>query len=264
MSLIIMGHQRSGTSLLTALCTSHPDVVLTNEFGNFLHLDQTKNLYNRYILKRWRVKRNYPLFPFRGSAGGKMKGVPLLRNLSFVTRYVRAINRKSGDDVTADIVEDALLTLFPGAKIVGDKYPDYWFQMDKLAKHESIKCLLIIRDPRDMAYSVVQKARGPWKDTWPEGLQDVRNVAKRWVRLIDAMKRNEGSLFTIRYEDLVADPASIFNRLGAWLDIDPAGFPQDMVRTDRSGKYKTGLTAEEIASINDIVGPSLVDAGYEE
>lgn len=257
-----MGHQRSGTSLLAALCTSHPDVVLTNEFGNYLNLNQSNRQYTRYILKRWRMKRNFPLFPYPSNAGDEVKGAPMLRNLTFTSRYLWTINRNSGGRVTARIVDGALKALFPGAKIVGDKYPDYWFQMDKLAKADSMKRLLIIRDPRDMTYSVVQKARGDWKDSWPASLQDVRKVANRWVKLIDAMKRNEDHIFTIRYEDLVADPAATMNKIGAWLEIDPAGFRQDLVRSDRGGKYKTGLSPQEIESINNIVGPVLPQAGY--
>lgn len=263
MSLFVTGHQRSGTSLLASLLVSHPDVELTNEYGIFFNLGQPRRRYNRHVLRSWWRKRNYPLFPYRLDGGDPRKGAPLVRNLAFTSRYLWAVNRRSEGHVTARTVDGALTALFPGARIVGDKHPDYWFQMDKLTAAESLNCLLIIRDPRDMAYSVVQKARGVWKNSWPASLQDVRTVAKRWVRLIDAMKRNEASLFTIRYEDLVAEPAATLNRLGEWLDIDPGGFPIEYVRPDRGGKYKTGLTTEEIASINDIVGPVLHQAGYE-
>jgi hypothetical protein len=262
-TLIITGHQRSGTTLLRNLFTSHPDVILTNEFGNYFGLNQPNDIYSRLILKRWWAKRNNSLFPERSDLGAKIKGVNLTRNLVFISRYLMNINRNGEAHTTVDTIADSLLKLFPGTKIVGDKHPDYWFQMDNLAKIDSLNRLLIIRDPRDVAYSVVQKARGPWKDSWPKSLQDVGNVARRWVRMVEAMKRNEDAIFTIRYEDLVTNPISTLNQFGDWLDIDPSGFRHEVIRADSIGKYNAGLSCEEIKLVNDIAGQVSQQVGYE-
>jgi hypothetical protein len=50
MALIISGHPRSGTTLLQQLCDDHPALGVTNELGNFTHLDRSYLAYARHLL----------------------------------------------------------------------------------------------------------------------------------------------------------------------------------------------------------------------
>jgi len=262
MALIIIGHHRSGTSLLRGLCHSHPEIVLTNEFGNFHLLDKPYNTYARFILKRWWKKQNAPLLYPPSTLGTKIKGFNLLQNFSLTAHFLFRVFRHQNGCVDVPAIEASLKDIFPQASIVGDKYPDYWFKLDQLSKIDSLKCLFIYRDPRDLASSVVKKARTEWRESWPEQLQDVRSVARRWVRLVEAMERNTKQIHVIRYEDLVTNPQCVLQGVGDWLGVEPAGFQHQSVHAGSIGKYRSGLNEQEIDSIVEIAGDTMQRLGY--
>ncbi len=51
MAFIITGHHRSGTSILALLCKTHPQISLTNEFGNFSAVGDPYPEYAKKILR---------------------------------------------------------------------------------------------------------------------------------------------------------------------------------------------------------------------
>lgn len=270
MVLIVTGHQRSGTTLLMRLCNTHPEISLTSEFGNFYHLDQPYAAYRRFILQRWWQKRNAAFLDDRQQ---RLKGANSLVNLGFVIQYLRQINLRKiylpqvartplGDRVGVETIEAALKSLYPGASLVGDKYPDYVFRLRYLTPHPNLRTLVIYRDPRDVASSSVLRTRTDWQQFWPEELRDPANVARRWVEFAGYMERHAGKIHLVRYEDLVTGPREVMEGIGRWLGIDPAGFDLSLIRPDRVGKHKQGLTDEETAAVLDIAGPTMQRWGY--
>lgn len=259
MILLIGGHPRSGTTLLQRLCDGHPDIAITGEFRNFLALNKSFACYAQKIIERWMVLGKDRVLT---SAHAQKKNKPLF-NFLFVMRYLSELNRHSSGAVDIHAVEETLKRLFPKARIVGDKYPDYILGIDKYSKANGLRFLAIHRDGRDVVSSALQMARTNWKDrAFVHNYDTADKVARRWVSVIDLTDRYRDSIFCVRYEDLVRNTGQVLKRLGAWLDIDPAGFPRKIIKDTSIGKHRSGLSAEELNSVIKIAGPALKRMGY--
>jgi len=264
MALIITGHQRSGTTLLSRLCNVHPEMSMTSEFGNFLCLGQPYSRYIRRLLKRWGgiAIRGWPLaasFAERGPHGTVIR-----QNNLFVWRYLTRMRAKRGQVITARVIEEVLREVLPAATVVGDKYPEYVFSLDALAADESLSRLVIYRDCRDVTSSTLLKARNEWRrmPLFARRLNTAEKIAHRWVRAIELMEKHQDRLFILRYEDLVREVTQPIEELSRWLDIDPAGFRVDRISDRSIGKHRRGLTQEELATVMEIAGPTMSRLGY--
>jgi hypothetical protein len=110
---------------------------------------------------------------------------------------------------------------------------------------------------------MLRKLRGRWRDLpMAQKLDTPGKVAQAWVLAIQAMEKHRQKVYSIRYEDLVREPRRTLNALAHWLDVDPAGFRDSLVRDTSVGKYRTGLTASELAEVNEIAGPTLARLNY--
>jgi hypothetical protein len=257
MALLIAGHQRSGTTLTKDLCNSHPDIAVTGEFGNFMRLDLPVDAYVHFIVDRWWRKRNAAILDAR-----RPKGVNMGRNFLFIVRYLRAIGAQQPQVVDAAVIETALKQMFPGKRVVGDKYPDHVFQLNKISRNENIQTVFIYRDPRDVASSALKRARSELRNTWPDELRSPRDIAERWLQTIQLMENNQDRILAIRYEDLVNNPLPILQRLGECLNVDPQGFDHTMIRPTSVGKHRSGLTDQEVQEVLDAAGPAMERLGY--
>jgi hypothetical protein len=76
------------------------------------------------------------------------------------------------------------------------------------------------------------------------------------------MERHADLLFIIRYEELVRDPQSSLAGLAEWLHVDSAGFDVDSVKASSIGKYRKGLTPEELDDVMRVAGPTLERLNY--
>lgn len=256
MVLIIAGHIRSGTTLLRNLCNSHPDIAVTNELKYFAGLNKTFSAHSRILIKRlWGKAITGDSFQIQRE------------NYAFACRYLYNLLRYR-DEVTisAAAIEKALMSAFPGARIVGDKTPDYIFSLDKFANTESLSCLVIFRDSRDVVSSTLHRVRTKWRGrSWTVSVDTAEKVAAGWIRSIEIIERNRDKIHIIRYEDLIREPGAELERLGRWLGVDPCRFPVEEVsriRENSIGKYKTGLTREELDAVMKITGPVMEKLGY--
>jgi hypothetical protein len=261
-AIILTGHHRSGTSILGVLCKSHPDITLTNEFGNFLALGQPVASYTRFVLAQWWNRRNVP-FALAQQYPKRVRGTYMLQNLIFTMRYLNAIRRRGESVVEASTINAALHTLAPHKRVVGDKHPDYVFKLAQFTNMEAVRCLFIYRDPRDLASSVVHAARTRWRQWFPPELREARHVAERWVHLIEIWQRHADKVHGIRYEELVTRPQGVLQDLGEWLGLDPGGFKYEMIRPSSIGKYRTGLSEQEVQDVLAVAGPTMRRLSYQ-
>ena len=136
--------------------------------------------------------------------------------------------------------------------------------LDQLAAAPNLRCVVIHRDCRDVVSSTLHKVRPKWHArSFSRVMDTAPKVAHRWVRCIQTMERNGDRVHIIRYEDLVRRPHDVLPGLGAWLGGDPAGLAADLPRETSIGKYRTGLTDEELAQVLDIAGPTMARIGYQ-
>ncbi|MBA3562614.1 MAG: sulfotransferase [Gammaproteobacteria bacterium] len=188
----------------------------------------------------------------------------LVKENAFVARYLFAMYKHRQNLIGIPEIEDTLNSIFPGARIVGDKLPDYVFSLDELTEPAQLACLIIYRDCRDVTRSSLERFRTAERNSeyWRENLSTAEKIAKRWVRAIELMERYSEKLHVIRYENFVRNTGQELEALAKWLEVDPAGFPKEMIRDTSVGKYKGGLSNEEIGTVMKIAGPAMARLGY--
>jgi hypothetical protein len=250
--LLIGGHVRSGTTLIRRLCNSHPDMAIAHELRCFAALKRSYSAHARYLLDDcWKRARRVP--------DDALKRFRLTSH--YLWRLRRYHDRRSGG-VQATAVATALRDLYPRKSIVGDKTPLYVFRLAELVDIPQVSILIVVRDARDVVSSTLERVKhGMWGTYW-RNIGTAEGVAKRWNRSIVEMERYRDKIQVIRYEDLVRRPTDEINRLAAWLDLDPAGFPADMIRSSSVGKYKQRLTQDEVERVVDIAGAAMARIGY--
>jgi hypothetical protein len=149
------------------------------------------------------------------------------------------------------------------SRYAGDKYPDYWFSIDSLAKHPHLIAIVIIRDPRDVVSSTLIKARGAWRNSWPAEMRDAEAVARRWVQMVDAVRRNLTRILVVHYEAFTADPGRVLPDVATALALDPSGFDASSVHRKSVGKYREKLSAAELREVLAVAGEHMRELGYD-
>lgn len=256
MVLLIGGHVRSGTTLLRNLCNSHPEMAITDEFNNISELGKTfrKHSY-RMFRKMWKK-----------SIGNRQRRLIWhWSNFTFVVRYMFEMYKYQNGVVDLAAIDMTLRSIFPEARIVGDKTPWYIFPLNNFVAIEGLSCLVIYRDCRDVTSSTLKKVRTQWSKKPMQHVDTAEKIAKRWVRCIEIMERHKDKIHTIRYEDLVKEPRQELEVLSEWIGVDSSGFSDCIIRSIRSnsiGRYKTELTKEELKTVMEIAGPTIARLGY--
>ncbi|MCP4362629.1 MAG: sulfotransferase [Chloroflexi bacterium] len=258
-ALIIAGHPRSGTGLLQTLCTWHPEMAVTSEFGNYTFLGQTYVAHARNIIGCWqRVRGEWAI----DSAFAKDKQNYDGNNLIFTLRYLFYLGIGLQWRINAESIETAYRRLFPQADVVGDKWPDYLFELGKFTKISNLKRIVIYRDCRDVTSSFLKKSRSDWSNTdWINKIDTAEKIASRWVTGIKIMEAHSDKIFILQYESLMRQPEHELIRMGEYLGVDPAKFP-GTIKPGSIGKYQEGLTDKELETIMEVAGPTMERLGY--
>lgn len=248
--LILMGHPRSGTTILNHICSAHPDIEMTREFSNmFLPQSYLKHVIG---IRKDFLKKN-PII-YAPTSFRKMR----LLSILFFFRYLFWLLVNSRGDVTVKAMQKTLHRLYPEAKLVGDKKPTYLMKLNHFSQEDTYY-VLIFRDGRDVVQSALNRS---WSGK-QKRFSSAKKTAKSWVRAAKIMEEHRDKFHIIRYENLVTNPREELDRLAEELEVDPAGFKPEMIKTGSIGKYKDSLTAEQISDVIAIAGPTLKRNGYE-
>lgn len=258
-SVIIAGHPRSGTTLFQRLCDGHPQMRITNEFGNFYYLGRPFPDYARQILRRWRYVRDKWAFDVRYAH----LHLNSRHNFRFVLRYLARMAQYWRRTIGVTEVETVLRGMFPKVTVVGDKLPHYWIKLPELTTMAGVKCVFLYRDCRDVTSSFLQQARTNWRGRpWIHRINTADKIASRWVDTIEMMERLQGKLHVIRYEALVQNPEKTLAELSDFLGVAATGFDSGLVNVGSIGKYREGLTSDELTKVLQIAGPAMSRLRY--
>lgn len=263
--LFIVGHARSGTTLLATMLGRHPHLAATPETHFFN--EGRYALAPHYASGAATVARRIATTRLRhleltGTELTAALQPALMTDRGVVTGLLSAWLARSGK---ARIVEktpvhirhiDDILTCLPDARIL-------WIQRDARA------CIASLR-------------RVDWAS------HDVNLLARQWVRNmafgLNAQRRHKEHILTLRYEDLTANPLAEISRVLTWAGepfspltlaphtdvttITPAeeswkANVRRPILTDRAGAWRQELTADQIDTANRIAGPMLRRLGYD-
>lgn len=148
--------------------------------------------------------------------------------------------------------------------------------------------ILIVRDPRDQALSVMKLNEHRAKRGQPNFYNDYAAAATGWLETVvhgrHVLEANGFDHVVLRYEDLVRSPATTLRHLSHALDIDLSNglmfYRRDFVDAHAERfchhdnlknpinpksveKWRSRMTDEQLAVFEDIAGNDMRDYGYE-
>jgi hypothetical protein len=265
--VFVTGADRSGTSLMFALLASHSQLSIVRRtnmwrwfYEKFGDLDEPANL-ERAIATMRRYPRLDQLNPdwdriAREFAAGPASYGSLFRLLHGHRAEAQGKPRWGDKSLHTEYFAAAVFKEFPEARIIH-----------------------VIRDPRDRYASISRR--------YEQKSKGLGAVIGRWrasVRAADANLETYGRRYlVVRFEDLASDPARLLEETCAFIgeDYEPgmlgmSGAPEhergnssfgdlqaSTISTAPIGRFRTTLTARDIATIQGAVGKSMTTHGYE-
>ncbi len=265
----VAGLERSGTSLMYALLTSHPNIALTRRTNMWTHFyDQYGDLsepenFENCLAAMMKYKRLVKLEPDPEQLRLDFwKGTPSYGRLFGLleAQYAERIGKPRWGDksLNTERYAAAIFEAFPAAKI-----------------------LHIIRDPRDRYASSLTR----WKKT----RGGVGAGTARWLSSVGLAKQNReqypNSYLIIRYETLATRPEETLRKITNFIgeEYSPEMLRMDqsgsyieaggnssygrrepgVISTDSIGRYRQVLSNRQIAFIQKQAGQKMREQGYE-
>jgi hypothetical protein len=259
--VFVLGHARSGTSLTCRLLLDHLGVNFGTE--------------SQFIIRHYQRLRRY------GDLRDDRRLRCLLeeisrerffertrRNFGFVfdiDRAMRSIERRTYAGVLHAIFEQ--FAIDKGMTRWGDKTPEYSRHLPLLRElFPTAQYIHVVRDGRDVALSAFNTGFGP---------KSVDEAARAWSEQVRTIAEFGASLpsrdfLTIRYEDLLRQPAATLQDIGGFLGIannsalieTVAPALRAQVRGDNAGKSSRLLPMRETECFEALAADVLERNGY--
>jgi hypothetical protein len=232
----VIGIWRSGTSLLYTLLNQHPEIALMYE-GDLILLRPlfSGKSVNRDWLKRWE---------FWNSA---------------LSRHQISTDKIPLDMPDLPTAAMAVWKEYAGeAKVLGEKSPDYFDSLQKVAKEfPGARFIIIWRDPAAICRSIIRASRGATFFAKP-GIEHRAVIGTHKLKQeCDALVRQGVPVHEIHYEEMVRDSTSVMARICDFLGIPFDPKMCSLQGSDRSAIYEGShheyVKAEEIVSSTERV-----------
>ncbi len=290
----ILGHARSGTTILMRLARLHPEVHCNYQAHFFTRAPMLKSLVDSPEAADWLSRKSN-----RWNQGRDLSPLVMRAAADFI--------------MERDAARE-------GKRIVGDKSPSSTIHgqvvRDMHAVYPDAKLIHIVRDGRDVLiserfrnfvedskylttedYRIIEALKAdqsPFTDGRRSIFTDgfIRHVGRRWsddLNEIDdeANRLYPGSYFSLRYEDLLSNPYAEMQKLWAFLGVqaDPAlqaeiqkemgqnldeewqarrnGSIASFLPKGKAGNWRNMFTTHDRQIFKDVAGKVLVKWGYE-
>lgn len=212
--LFIVGAPRSGTTWLQLLFAQHAAVATEGETHLFEH-------FVGPALRNWDTLDEAPR---------EMGPGLVMEREKFVERQ-----RQFAREVYAR-------TAGPDTRLVVDKTPGHALWIDEiLTVFPEARVLHLVRDPRDVAASMMAASRG-WGASWAPGT--AFEAAWMWCEHVRGARtgtERASEARELRYEDLYERPAAELNALFSWLGLDASiGLVERAVEETRIDRLRDG------------------------
>lgn len=265
--IFVCGADRSGTSLMYALLSSHPDISMVRRsnmwrwfHGKFGDLDDAANL-DHLLDTMSRYARLDVLEADWDAIRADLSTGPVTYGRVFDLmhrRHAERLGRRRWGDKSlhTELHADAVFDEFPGARIIH-----------------------MVRDPRDRQASIANR--------YDDRSRGLGSTTGRWLRSARAAARNRrrfpGRYLVVRFEDLCREPAAVMNEVCRFVD-EP--FVEEMllmgdapdhrdgnssfgdlapstISTKPIGRYRSKLEPGQIALLQLLLGREMRRLGYE-
>jgi hypothetical protein len=259
--VFVLGHSRSGTSLVCRLLLDHLGV-------NFGTESQFIVRYHRKLTQYGDLRDDRRLRWLLHDLSHERFFARTRQNFGFVfdpERAARSVHDRTYSGVLRTIFEQFAAS--QGHVRWGDKTPEYCRHLPMIRElFPDAQFLHVVRDGRDVAQSIFQTGFGSKTAyeaalDWKRTVGDIRAFGTQVAR---------GSFLEIRYEDLLSDPVGTMDRVADGLGIenredvmaDVAPRLRAYVRADNTRKWKQQLTGREIECFEAFAGDELQTSGY--
>lgn len=215
--VFVVGHRKTGTTLLQELLDGHPQLTVLPGESNHFHTFPAESARSPEIApfaqQWWMLRLISPsgIPPFW--ALGKPWETDADPYLAFTERLLGMASVSSGRDVLGI----AAAALAPGERTAWvEKTPGHELCLDRiLDAYPQARFVHVVRDPRSVAAAIVRLDRATEQPT------DLVDVGLTIRRSFEAAERSRGERYmVVRYEDLVADPAAVMRRVADFVGID--------------------------------------------
>lgn len=294
----ILGHARSGTTILMRLVRLHPEVHCNYQAHFFTRAPMLKSLVDTPEAAEWLSRKSN-----RWNRGRDLSPLVLRAAADFIME------------------RDAIREGKASASIIGDKSPSSTIHgqvvRDTHAVYPDAKLIYIVRDGRDVLISErfrnfvedskfltaedrriladLKRDQTPFTDGRRSIFTEafIRQIARRWaddVNEIDSeSKRLYGqNYFSLRYEDLLARPFAEMQKLWAFLGVSAdaaletdvnnemgqnldeewqarrAGDIASFLPKGKAGNWRNMFTTHDRGVFKEVAGEAMVKWGYEQ
>jgi len=215
--VFVVGHRKTGTTLLQELLDGHPQLAVlpgeSNHFHTFLpqvaHSPDLASEAQRWWLLRLVSPSGIP--PFWALGPPPATGADPY--LAFTARLTGLVAANPGRDPLGM----AAAALSPAERLAWvEKTPGHEHRLDEiLAVYPQARFLHVVRDPRSVAAAIVRL------DVATDRPTDLVDVGLTIRRSLEAADRNRAERYVVvRYEDLVADPEAVMRGVAEFAGID--------------------------------------------
>ncbi len=269
--LFILGKERSGTTLLQTLLDTHPNIVGPPE-SKFVLL-----LYPRFgNIKKW--GENEILSFIEELYKEPWISTIWKPNRELLTSNLLSVKEHADYASICKLVYYSMRGNKENILWLSDKNPVYALFVNPLLKiFPEAKFIHLVREPRDNVYSHLKSF----------GVKNTRFIAQKWLAyndiLIQCKKQFPQKFFTQLYENMVGNPETSMKELCKFLPIPyddkmiHNSFPERLesfgseklvmdrvqevhsnllkpVNTSNIGKWKAGMSSEEVKIVEAITG----------
>jgi LPS sulfotransferase NodH len=290
----ILGHARSGTTLLMRLARLHPEVHCNYQAHFFTRKPLLKSLVDSPEIEEWLTRKSN-----RWNHGRDLSPLVLRASADFIMERdaaregKRIVGDKSPSSVIHGQVVRDMYSLYPDAKLVNivrdgrdvlisERFRNFVEESKFLTAEDK----RIIADLQADPAPFTDGRRSIFTETF------IRNIASRWVDDLtetdaEAQRLYGQNYHTLRYEDLLARPFEEMTRLWKFLGVEASASLEAAIRAEMSsnpdeewqarrnegiasflqkgqaGNWQRLFTERDKSMFKEIAGEMLVRWGYE-
>ncbi len=262
--VFVVGAPRSGTTFLTRLMNIFLDVHVARDAGTFLRfksiIPDVHNISEPSILKNV-VETLFQDHFFKKRI--------LQRGLTLTPQDV--LENFSGQSY-ADLIHFIMFEMArqQGKSRWGNKRPSYALHITELAElFEDARFIHIVRDGRDVAYSMRRATQAAFERNWYFAIKDWEHHVRTARNQGNQLPR--GRYMEVHYEKLMQNPIQTLQKI-----VDFMGDPEDnrhrlhqfqtdiqkMIKPDNFGKWQRQVPQAAIRIMERAAGPTLEAFGY--